>query len=286
MAGMTYSDLTSLTWGELNEKTWALETDSGSTVSCVWNETRIASLESSISELKTMIHTLQTKVNSLPTATYTVPTVSQIATSVWSASSRTVTNSIPTVAQIQSGLATSASITSLQNHGDSNWKTATGFATPEDVKLTTTTQTVDISGLATKTQVQTLQTSVNAIPTTVYDLSNLATKEDVQITVNADGIDVPTVSEIQSGLAKSSEIATLATKTQVQTLQTSVNAIPTENVDVSELETEIKKVFALIANWSVSGTVLTAKSANGSTLGTFTLTKDSDGKITSVTPTE
>ncbi|MDO4628221.1 MAG: hypothetical protein Q4C70_03475 [Planctomycetia bacterium] len=185
-----------------------------------------------------MIQTLQTKVNSLPTATYTVPTASQIATSVWSASSRTVTNSIPTVAQIQNGLATSASITTLQNHGDTKWKTATGFATPEDV----------------------------------------------QITVNADGIDVPTVSEIQSGLAKSSELATLATSLQVSALQTSVNAIPTENVDVSGLEIEIKKVFALIANWSVSGTVLTARSSTGATLGTFTLTKDTDGNIVGVTP--
>ena len=36
-------------------------------------------------------------------------------------------------------------ISSLQTHGDTHWQTASGFATPADVQLTTTTETVNVT---------------------------------------------------------------------------------------------------------------------------------------------
>lgn len=69
------------------------------------------------------------------------------AADVWSYSSRTLTASALTAQDVWeystreltssptdiSGLATSQDITDLQTHGDSNWNTATGFATPTNV---------------------------------------------------------------------------------------------------------------------------------------------------------
>ncbi len=80
------------------------------------------------------------------------------------------------------------------------------------------------------------------------------------------------------------DVSGLATSSQVEALQTSVNAIPTEGVDVSGLESKLEKVLALIANWTVEENVLTAKSENGTTLGTFNLLKDEDENIVGVEP--
>ncbi|MBQ3226490.1 MAG: hypothetical protein IJB48_05475 [Clostridia bacterium] len=125
-------------------------------------------------------------------------------------------------------------------------------ASTSDVKLTTTTQTVDVSGLATSEALANAISITTAIKAKTDNLpANPASKTDVKTTVTTQTVDVTTQTVDVSGLATKAELA---------------------------------KVFALIANWSVTGATLTAKGTDGATLGTFTLTKDVDGNITSVTP--
>ncbi|MBQ9740424.1 MAG: hypothetical protein IJV91_05735 [Kiritimatiellae bacterium] len=102
----------------------------------------------------------------------------------------------------------------LQTHGDSRWNTAEGFATPEDVQLSTTTQTVevisqtvDLSSVATLTNQQTilnelgsLKTSADAIPEKVWNYgedytsrsvkANGVSLESSELTVNIDSAEI------------------------------------------------------------------------------------------------
>lgn len=94
-------------------------------------------------------------------------------------------NNIQNILYAMSSVATTAQLTALQTHGDTEWATA------------------DVSGLATVSGLETVQTAVNAIPTNTYT--------------------VPTVEQIQTGLA---------TATAVSNLQTSVNAIPTNTYTI------------------------------------------------------
>ena len=55
---------------------------------------------------------------------------------------------------------------------------------------------------------------------------------------------------------------------------------------ISGIADLIEKVFALIARWTVSGNTLTAYDSQGETLGTFTLTRNTSGEITSISEAE
>lgn len=102
----------------------------------------------------------------------------------------------------------------LQTHGDSRWNTAEGFATPEDVQLSTTTQTVevisqtvDLSSVATLTNQQTilnelgsLKTSADTVPEKVWNYgedytsrsvkANGVSLESSELTVNIDSAEI------------------------------------------------------------------------------------------------
>ena len=356
---MGFQTLTEDQLAVLTEEQFAVLTEeaSGGTTGCLYDATAIAAIKtvvdalaSSLSSLTTKVNTLQSdlttvktdltavknRVNAIPTTTYTVPTAAQNANAVWSASTRTLTTStgggataqdvweyanrtitsgIPTVSEIQSGLA----------------------------------KTSDLSALAMASALSTVDTVVDAIKAKTDNLTaQPAAKTDVQITVNADGIDVPTVSEIwnhssrtltseiptvseiQNGLAKTSDLTHLATSTALANVQTTANTIKTQTdkipatsvtpsdltalrthgdanwttasgfatpddvtlttttetvnvttqtVDLSSVTSALSTITALLDNWSVSGNVLTVRNSNGTTLKTYTLTRDADGNI-------
>ena len=139
-----------------------------------------------------------------------------------------------------------------------------------------------VDGLATA--VANIQSDVAAILAKTDNLpANPAAKSDVQITVNADGIDVPTVSEIwshtnrtltstiptvsdiQSGLAKTSDLSSLAktsdlsglaTSTNLSALQTTANAIKTQTDKIPSTSVTPSDITALrthgASNWSTA----------------------------------
>lgn len=123
------------------------------------------------------------------------------------------------------------------------------LAKPSDVKLTTTTQEVDLTEVLSK-------------------MDTLAKPEDVQITVSADGIEVPTAADVSTAVWQH------GTRTLTE--------LPSTEVDLSEVTDKLETIFALIARWSVSGNILTAYTSSGATLGTFTLTRDAAGEIVGV----
>lgn len=153
--------------------------------------------------------------------------------------------------------AISDAVSTIISHGDSNWKTAEGFATPEDVQLSTTTETVDLSELKTYGD------------TNWRTAEGFATPEDVQITVDADGIEVPTAEEVSSAVWSESS----RTLTGVEGLD-----LPKD----SELKPVLNLLFSMMGKWSVAESTLTAYSEDGSVLRTFTLTRDTDGRIIAV----
>lgn len=158
-----------------------------------------------------------------------------------------------TVAQLQSGLATSSLVNSLQTHGDSAWATATGFPTASDI-TTSVWSNASRTLTASPTDLTTLQTTANSIKaktdlipaspaavgsamtlTSAYDAAKTAAQaSDVQVTVNADGIVVPTASEVSAAVWASSTRTLTSSPTDLSgiasslsTLQSSVNNLPT-----------------------------------------------------------
>ncbi|MDO4585137.1 MAG: hypothetical protein Q4D62_13665, partial [Planctomycetia bacterium] len=169
-------------------------------------------------------------------------------------------------------------------------------AQPSDVQLTTTTetvnvttQTVDISGLATAAALATIDTVVDAIKAKTDNLpASPAAKSDVQITVNADGIDVPTAAENASAVWNASA-RTLTSSTggggaTAQEIWSYNNRTLTssQSVDITTVQETLNAIFALLGSWNVSENVLTTYDKNGSVLHTYTLTRDAEGNITSV----
>ena len=124
-----------------------------------------------------------------------------------------------------------------------------------------------------------LTSALNAILAQCKTAAGFATPDDVQITVNADGIEVPTSSEVASAVwnagsrtltgAGSSGLATASSLSVVKGL-------------VQDVQTQQETMFALLARWSTSGNTLTVYASDGSTLGTFTLAKNANGDIVGV----
>lgn len=215
--------------------------------------------------------------------------VSGIPASVWSNSSRTLTSSAG---------ASAADI----------WSYSGG--------RTLTSSPTDISGLATASNLSTLQTTANAIkgktdnlpasPAAVGSAMTLTSAYDAAKTA------APTVTQIQNGLATASAVSTLqtsvsglptvsqiqnglATSSALSTLQTTVSGLPTlsqiqsglaSSTDLAALAALVAKVFALVGSWSVSDDTLTAYDSEGNAIYTGTLTRDTNDQITAVTPTD
>lgn len=204
------------------------------------------------------VATLQTSVDSIPTVTYTVPTVAEIqeglakstelpdVSTLATASSvaavkavvdeiPTQTYNVPTAAQIQEGLATSQSVQAVQNslglQGNSLSTISENVLYGNSLLGVIIGETGRISDLATASSVADVKTVVDAIPTNTYT--------------------VPTVSQIQSGLAKTSElpdVSGLATAASVAEVKTVVDAIPkvTYNVPtVSQIQEGLAKTSEL-----------------------------------------
>lgn len=196
---ITYQELGSLTYGELAQKTYALESGGQSSGGyCIWTEERIAAIESQLDAILEKLSVLEGKLSE-----------GQIADAVWTSSERTLTQRIATPEDVKLTTTTQTvqvttqevDLSELKTYGDTNWKTASGFATPSnvtaaqntilaqcktatgfakpsDVKLTTTTekvevisQTVDLSGMATLANQQAILTDLATIRTTTNDIS-------------------------------------------------------------------------------------------------------------------
>ncbi len=145
MANMTYAELAELTYDELSAKTYAFtadETSGGddsggsSSASCLWTEARIAAIENRLSAMEAFLGTLAT-----------------------SSALSSAQNTIVSACKTASGFATPANITAAQNAILAQCKTAVGFATPEDVKLTATTQTVEVQTQEVQVISQTINTA-------------------------------------------------------------------------------------------------------------------------------
>lgn len=158
--------------------------------------------------------------------------------------------------------AISDAVSAIISHGDSNWKTAEGFATPEDVQLTTTTETVDLSELKTYGD------------TNWRTAEGFATPEDVQITVDADGIEVPTAEEVSSAVWSANE----RTLSSVEGLEIASSS------DAAELKTYLQLIISLAGHWTLSGSTLHVYNSDSSEVGTWTVVRDSLGRITQITP--
>jgi len=129
------------------------------------------------------------------------------------------------------------------------------------------------SGSGTAVSCSWTESRISAIESRLSEIlskmDTLAKPSDVQVTVNADGIDVPTANEVSSAVWNAAD-------------RTLTSYPSSESVDLSEVTEMLERIFALIARWNVTGNTLTAYSASGSILGTFTLTRDSNGEIVGV----
>jgi len=139
------------------------------------------------------------------------------------------------------------------------------LAKPSDVKLTTTTQTVQVT-------------------TQEMDLSELKVYGDTNWKT-ADGFATSEalLTAREDILSSISLFAGSVPENVWNAADRTLTSYPSsESVDLSEVTEMLERIFALIARWSVTGNTLTAYSASGSILGTFTLTRDSDGEIVGV----
>lgn len=119
---------------------------------------------------------------------------------------------------------------------------------------TLTASPTDISSLATSSAVSTLQTSVNAIPTT----------------------SAPSASDNATAVWGAASRTLTASPTDTSSLATAAS--------VAALATILNKVFALVGRWKVVGDVLTAYGTDGTAIGTWDLTRDVNRFITEVKP--
>lgn len=120
-------------------------------------------------------------------------------------------------------LAKASDLTSARDEVLEKCKTATGFATPSDVQLSTTTekvevttQTVDVSGLATSAELSSLAAG--------RTLADLATPDDVQLSTTTEKVEV-TTQEVQV-VQQTVDVSGLATLEGQNALLSKVDATP------------------------------------------------------------
>lgn len=241
---LTETELLGLSETDLLAMTTDGESGGGSSGFCVWTEERVAALENRLSAIETVLGTL----------------------------------------------ATASALEAAQNSIISQCRTASGFATPEDVKLTTTTETVEVIS-------QTVDLS--GIPASVWNYGTIADRVVTAGSVEISGDVQVDASSIAAAVWSSPErelTQDVASPADVKLTTT------TQTVDLTDLKTygdahwktaegfaraetvdpALNLISALIKRWKVSGSALTAYGNSGEVLGTFTLVKDTSGNIIEV----
>ena len=246
------------------------------------------------------VSTLQTAVSALPDA-------SANATAVWGATTRTLTASPTDVSGLASSISTlqtavaaipTTAAPTAQNIWEYSSRTLTsstggGGATAQEVweysgARTLTASPTDVSGLATASALSTLQTSVNAIPTTSAPTAqNIWEYSSRTLTSGGGGNSGITAADVwgyseRTLTASPTNVSGLATASAVTALQGDVTAIKAKTDTMPALATLLEKIFSLVAHWSVSGNTLTIYDSQNNSLGTFTLTRNIEGEITGV----
>lgn len=228
-------------------------------------------------EIKAAVETINTSVNAIASdvdkvETYTdqlegmvseLPTSSGIASAVWSHTSRDLTRY--EVADL-SDVATSADLKAAKDAVLAECRTATGFATPEDVKLTTTTekvevisQTVDLSGMATLANQQEILADLATIRTTTNDISKDVTSVYSYVTeiseipeavwnygtdFNARTVKANGVSLDGTDLSVQVDSAEIANAVWTRTVRTLTSG---DNIDFPEFDTSVLDTLATSA---------------------------------------
>lgn len=167
---------------------------------------------------------------------------------IWEYSDRTLTAAtLPNSASLATAANVDAAVTALETYGQTNWITATGFATPSDLTGLSTFDAVNDTVTIDSTQASTMVTATGfATPSDI-------TTSQASIEAAIANIDIDT-----SDLATSAEVAVIA-----------------------ELQ---KDLNAGVLNWSVTANALTIYNDNNTVRGTYTLTRDTDGNITRILP--
>lgn len=233
-----------------------------------------------------------------------IPTASENATAVWGASTRTVTNTIPSASDNASAiwgastrtltasptdissLATASSVSALQTSvnaipttaaptAQNIWEYTTrtltsgggsGGATAQEVweyaTRTLTASPTDISGLATASALSSVASNVSAVKAKTDNLpaSPAAVGSAMTLTAAYDAAKTaaPTAASVASAVWGAS------TRT--------ITAIPSTVADL------LNQIHALLGDWTMGDTTLTT------TEGNYTLTRDTNGNITAITP--
>lgn len=188
-----------------------------------------------------------------------------------------------------------------------------GGATAQEVweysGRTLTASPTDISGLATASSISTLQTSVDAIPTTaaptaasvasaVWGADSRTITGDVTVEsaqaatfVTATGFatpsDVTTAKEAILTRGNSAWVTAsgFATPSDVQlTTTTQTVNVTTQTVDLSSVLSALNALLGLAGNFTLSQDTLTAYNADGTTNAVYSLTRNNDGEITAIEP--
>ena len=316
MANLTYGDLSNMTYGDLAGKTYELQTDSNTT--CFYNAAAIADIKSVVDAMKTDVTDLKSVVNAIATDVAAIKsTVDGLATDVTDL--KPVINIMMSyINNMYSRMPTSGTVSTLT--ADDVWQYNGIYG--------------QIAGsLGILDTVYTIKYKTDNLPTSP------AAKSDVQITVNADGIDVPTaaenasavwsaatrtltsttgggataqevwqytnrtltstiptVSDIQSGLAKTSDLSSLAKTSDLSglakpgdamTLTTAYDAAKTaaQPSDV-QLTTTTETVNVTTQTVDVSGLATAASVATLQTTANAIKTQTDKIPSTSVTPSD
>lgn len=236
MADLTYGDLTNLTYGELAAKTYALESSGGGETSCVWTAEKVSEIMAELDSLTTEAAALKTQITALSTAL-------------------------------------STAVSTLKSYGDTNWRTATGFATPADVQLTTTTETVEV--VSQQVDLTELKTYGDARWSTA---TGFATPEDVQLTTTTETVAVVSqhvdLTELKAyGDARWATATGFATPEDVQlTTTTETVEVVSQTVDLAELKTYGDTNWKTAAGFATAADLTTI--AGGRTLADLATPED------------
>lgn len=157
---------------------------------------------SALSAVATTTDGIKAKTDNLPAtpaAKSDVPSAADNAGAVWSASARTLTSSPTDI----SSLATSADISALALHGNTYWMTASGFSTPSNVS---TAAEAIINALPSDyAKPSDIPTPPSVAQIWEAETRTLTDSPDIQTELETYGAakasDIPTVSDIQDGLA-------------------------------------------------------------------------------------
>lgn len=133
----------------------------------------------------------------------------------------------------------------------------------------TSSQSIDTSTLATSAEITALAGG--------RTLADLATPADVP-TASQNANSVWSAGTRTLTAAGSSGLATASSLSKLKAVADETND------SVNALKIDITQALGLIANWTLSGSTLTAYDGDGAVLGTWTVTKSAEGSIIGVTP--